>query len=87
MKNKEIIKEFDETFVGDLGLDSECWHKTNPQDIRNFITKALISQQESVEKEIRGLKKIIDIYDDTLEYGKSLGYNQALQDILTKIRQ
>lgn len=48
---EDWVKEFDQSFIGDLGSDSEYFHKTSVAEIRTFITTLIQKEREKAKEE------------------------------------
>lgn len=83
MNNTDWIKEFDEEFSSGMGL------RGYKEDIKQFISNLLKSRDQQLIEMIEGMRKVAipgtKVLDKYMS-DESQCYNQAIDDILTKIK-
>lgn len=94
MNTEPWEKEFDYKFIhkgedGDDPADQWAWTiiGSYPIEIKLYIKKLLLShteaQEKALRKKIEGMKKDIDNYAPPAMFNMQIGYNDALENILS----
>jgi len=91
-------QEFDE-FIKTIKIESIIVHeelssvevsKDYPDQIKQFLAQSLQDQREQMMGEVEEMRKsdvgVVNDWGDS-DYGEHYGYNQALDDVLTKLRK
>ena len=84
MKTTNWEEELNEKFPI-LGLEGEF-----ADELKSFISELLEKEREEVIKIVGGMKKapiVVEAIKQPYSFGKRIGYNQALSDIIKKIKE
>lgn len=80
---KEQEEEFDK-FVLNRGMSDSNYVQLNYGALKNFISNLLLQDRLNLIKEIKGMKKTNEEHYNFGEQRK--GYNQAIEDIIKKLK-